>query len=71
MGVYRRGFSVDPYCHVVGGSGIIVVVAATVLISPIEKRVASRGVARSVSRRSNSSGDVCFEFGNYYYLFGR
>ena len=43
--VSRRGYPVDPQCHFVGGSGIIVVVADSVLFSPVEKRVASRGVA--------------------------
>ena len=41
---YRRRFSLDPHRHVVGDSGIIVVVAASVLTFPDEKRFVIRGV---------------------------
>ena len=42
--VCHRGLPVDFHCHFVDFSGIIMVVAASVLTS-FKKRVASRGVA--------------------------
>ena len=56
-----EGNQFDPHCHIVGCSGIIVVVAAFISTSPVEKRVGSRGVAPSRKYRRKSVADNLLE----------